>query len=324
MVLVLASGAPGSFDQVHDFANYPDRQRFITPHLEGSVGYRVEDAEVVLGAERIRSPRAEGNLSGSLRMELWALKGAYSGGSLDGVALGALELGRLGGQNTFESIEARVPFAPPPVGEWQVVLTLREWVDGAGFVTRDHCNFAVPYAVRAAAQPAAATLPVAPAAVVAAPVAAKPVVAAAVVAAPVAAKPVAPAAVIAEPVAAKPVVAAAVVAAPVAVAPVAAKPVVAAPVAVEPVAAKPVVAAPVAVEPVAAKPVAAAPVVEAPVVKVSIMTASIDELSQVPGVNRKLASEIIKHRPYKSLDDLVKVRGIGPKMILILRKDLTV
>ena len=38
MVLVLASGSNGAFDQIHDFANYPARERFITPHLEGSVG----------------------------------------------------------------------------------------------------------------------------------------------------------------------------------------------------------------------------------------------------------------------------------------------
>jgi DNA uptake protein ComE-like DNA-binding protein len=105
---------------------------------------------------------------------------------------------------------------------------------------------------------------------------------------------------------------------------VAAAPVAAAPVVAAPVAAAPVVAAQVATPPVAAKPVAAAPVVEAPVVKVSIMTADVEELARVPGVNRKLAGEIVKHRPYKSMDELVKVRGIGPKMILILRKVLTV
>src|SRR5688572_6175138 len=42
MVLVLASGAPGAFNQIHDFANYPARERFITPHLEGSVGYQID------------------------------------------------------------------------------------------------------------------------------------------------------------------------------------------------------------------------------------------------------------------------------------------
>jgi competence protein ComEA len=103
----------------------------------------------------------------------------------------------------------------------------------------------------------------------------------------------------------------------------------ASPVAVKPVAAPPVVAKPVATPPVAeakaaAKPVDASPVVETPVIKVSIMTASVEELAGVPGVNRKLAADIVKHRPYKSMDELVKVRGIGPKMILILRKVLTV
>ena len=54
MVLVLASGDAGHYTQVHDFANYPARQQFVTPHLDGRVGYRINGDDVVLEAERIR------------------------------------------------------------------------------------------------------------------------------------------------------------------------------------------------------------------------------------------------------------------------------
>ena len=78
MVLVLAAGQPGAFDQVHDFANYPARERFVGPHFEGSVGYRMlPEGGVALRAERVLNPRAVTNLSGSLALQLWALAEPY-------------------------------------------------------------------------------------------------------------------------------------------------------------------------------------------------------------------------------------------------------
>jgi hypothetical protein len=156
MVLVLASGANGHY-QVHDFANYPDRQRFMTPHLEGSVGYRVDGDHVVLEVEAIRSPRSADNISGSLSLELRAVAHPYLGGSIDGQLLGRADLGRLAGQDALGPIEVRVPFTPPASGEWDVVMTLREWTDAAGFVTRDHARFAIPYV--ADREPAVIALP---------------------------------------------------------------------------------------------------------------------------------------------------------------------
>lgn len=144
MVLVLASGTSGRY-QIHDFANYPDRQRFVTPHLEGRVGYRIDGSHVVLEVEAIRSPRSADNISGSLSLELRAVAQPYFGGSGDGQVLGQIDLGRLAGQDVLGPIEARVPFTAPADGEWEVVMTLREWTEAAGYVTRDHVRFAIPY-----------------------------------------------------------------------------------------------------------------------------------------------------------------------------------
>jgi len=157
MVLVLASGSAGTYDQVHDFSNYPARQQFAAPHLEGSVGYRFEDDALVLQAEGVRNPRAEDNLSGSLSLQLWALREPYAGGAFEGVLLGSAELERLAGQSEEHAIERRVARAQAPEGEWQLALMLREWTEAAGYLTRDFCNFADAYRVESTygAQPAA-------------------------------------------------------------------------------------------------------------------------------------------------------------------------
>lgn len=46
---------------------------------------------------------------------------------------------------------------------------------------------------------------------------------------------------------------------------------------------------------------------------VDINTADVRAIAAVPGVGDKLATEIVKGRPYKSADDLQKVKGIGKK-----------
>jgi competence protein ComEA len=56
---------------------------------------------------------------------------------------------------------------------------------------------------------------------------------------------------------------------------------------------------------------------------VSINTATIDELSRVKGLNGKVAKEIVKNRPYASLEGLVEVRGIGRKMLDKIRSLIT-
>ena len=56
---------------------------------------------------------------------------------------------------------------------------------------------------------------------------------------------------------------------------------------------------------------------------VDINTASVEELRSLPGVGRKIASRIIEGRPYAAPDELVRVRGIGPKTLARLRPRLT-
>jgi len=50
-----------------------------------------------------------------------------------------------------------------------------------------------------------------------------------------------------------------------------------------------------------------------------INTATIEELSSIKGSGPVLANRIIAERPYKTVDDLLKVKGIGPKNLEKIR-----
>lgn len=267
MVLVLASGDGGHYTQVHDFANYPARQRFVTPHLEGSVGYRVDDEHVVIDAGAIHSPRAADNLSGSLRLELWALAGPYRGGSFEGHAMGYIDLGRLPGQCTLHEVSERVPFTPPPTGHWDVTLMLREWAGPAGYVTRDYATFAVRYVVAEVPSRVESAVPSPD----------REVEVVSSLGGDTASSLEANAAASEAPPDAD----------------------------------------------AAAERAASAPAARQPA-GVSINTASVDALAEIKGMSRKVAAEIVKGRPYDSVDALVGVRGIGPRLLDRLRAFLTI
>ena len=299
MLLVLAGpdGAP------LDFANFPRRESFLLPRLGGELGYRIEGDRLHLFAGVIGDPRVAGTVSGSLRLELWALPAAYEGGEFDGQALGAAEVGQIFGESTLVGCHYDVPLTLPPIGTWQLVLMLREW-SGQAYLTRDYTNFLHPVSfpmladtgeVDAAANLEECRVPsedgahaavqqctgVAPATEV------KP------------ASEVKPAAEV------KPVAAT-----------------VAAPVAKAPAAKAPAAKAPAAKADVAKAPVAAAPAPAASKAP-SVNTADLIQLQSLKGLPKAVAAAIVAGRPYAGINDLLKVKGVGPKLLDKLRTQVT-
>lgn len=322
MVLVLASGRPGQFNQIQDLAVYPCSEEFAQPRMIGRVSYRLDGARVHIAVDRVENPRPETNRSGTLSLELWALSEPFTGGRFQGHHLAGVEIGSVNGQSEFDPQAIDLAFNPPPAGNWQIVLMLREWTAN-GFVTRDFTNFATRFISAPVVEKAPAQAPVAakPSALIAekssvstiekpaAPVVEK-------APAPAIAKPSAP---IAEkttistiekstaPVAAQ--------AAALTVAPVAAK----APApTVAPVAAK----APAQEAPKASAAAPAKPAADASPKPVSVNTARFEELAAVKGLSPKLAECIVKKRPFSSLDDLRKVKGLGTKILAEVRSRL--
>ena len=256
MVLVLASGRPGQFHVVHDFAIYSCRQQFIQPRIKGNVDYRIDGAHAHITVERVENPRPAANHSGTLSLELWALSAPFTGGHFEGHHLAGVEIGSVNGQNELVLQPLDLAFIPPPAGDWHFVLMLREWTC-EGFVTRDFTNLASGF-----------------------------------VSAPLLAPPV----VFAEEI-------------PVAVADETVTPVLAKASAEE---------VDKAVTPASSDQAPA----EASAGCVCVNTAGVEELAAVKGLSVKIAEAIVKKRPFASLDDLRRVKGLGTKVLAKARSSL--
>lgn len=287
MVLVLVAGNNGNYDEVHSLSVYPRRQQFQLPQIRGNAGFRVDNGRVNISVDSIYNPRCADNVSGTLSIELWALKQPYNGGDFEGVALTGATFGQVAGQTESFLREFDLSFSQPSAGTWHYVLMLREWT-ATGFTTRDFVNFNQTVTIAPAVTEVEAQLPQA------------------------SAEPVAKAA---APVAPAKVEAAAKVEASAPKAAVTAKIEAAAP-------KKEVVAK---VEAPASKPAkssAKKATVAVSDVKVSVNSATAEELKTVKGMTEKVAKGIVKARPFTSLDDLAKVSGMGAKLLAKVRNYL--
>jgi len=58
--------------------------------------------------------------------------------------------------------------------------------------------------------------------------------------------------------------------------------------------------------------------------RIDLNTAGLDELTRLPGVGSVLAGRIVEARPYASVDDMRRVRGVGRSKLERLRELVTV
>ena len=109
-------------------------------------GYAIDGDHVVINIAEIANNRPADDVSGTLSVELWALASPYVGADFSGVALAGTTIGEVLGQHFLSDCRYDLVFTPPHAGTWYLSLMLREWTP-AGYVTRDHVNFALPYRV---------------------------------------------------------------------------------------------------------------------------------------------------------------------------------
>ena len=73
---------------------------------------------------------------------------------------------------------------------------------------------------------------------------------------------------------------------------------------------------------------AAAPSAAAAPDKININTAGVDEFVALPGIGRAYAERIVEYRqkngPFKKVEELMNVRGVGEKNFLKLKPQITV
>jgi len=286
--LALVASAADGQPQVGDLAVYPAGEVFLQPRLAGKVACTVNDGMADLAIDAIANPRAADNVSGTLVLEVWALDAPYAGGSWTGSPVASLILGVLGGDSEWTACRYNVPAALPVDGAALTVM-LREWTP-AGYVTRDYRNFAAAVAkVEVVTKVEAAVTEEAAPKAEAAVKAEVPVKAESAPKAKPADKPKA-AVVVAKSVEAVKA----------------------------PVEAKQPEVKKAEVKP-AALPAKKAATAKAAAKQVSVNQGSEAELLAVKGLRPSVARAIIAARPFATLDEVCKAKGMGPKMLAKLR-----
>lgn len=125
----------------------PDKTQPNNISLEGAYSYQTlnGNTQVEINVASIYNRRSSG-ISGTLRLELWALPSPYSGGSFSGYKMAQSQLGQLQAGFVYSNIVRTVPFARPTVpGTYYVVLMVTEYSSSQplndGFGTVDWGNF---------------------------------------------------------------------------------------------------------------------------------------------------------------------------------------
>jgi hypothetical protein len=98
----------------------------------GGVAYTVSGDVAVLTAAEIANYSAIGSISGTLRLELWALAAPYNGGPFNGYKLAEYTIGQLAGGLEISNVSSGdISYTPPPDGTWTFVIFVTEYTGTA-------------------------------------------------------------------------------------------------------------------------------------------------------------------------------------------------
>ncbi|RBP85247.1 hypothetical protein EBI01_01220 [Marinomonas rhizomae] len=109
-------------------------------------GYRIENDRVIISIQRIANDRVEGNLSGTLQLQLCAFQ--HGVGSSEAVVLASTIIGEIKGQHFLSDCYYDLLFRQPPSGTWQLSLQLNEW-NGVDYTLCDSAYFDAFYQIEA-------------------------------------------------------------------------------------------------------------------------------------------------------------------------------
>jgi hypothetical protein len=101
---------------------------------------RTTGSTATLNVERINNYRANGTVSGTLALQLWATASEYLSGTLSGYKLVEVPIGTSLGGYYYNKISVSGTLTAPPNGNYNLVMVLAEW-NGSAYVTVDWGNF---------------------------------------------------------------------------------------------------------------------------------------------------------------------------------------
>lgn len=134
-----------------------------TLYLQIPASYRISGTTLNLQVARVQSERAVGTVSGSLRLDLWAMPSPFN----NGLPTGSRLLGRhsfpevLASGNGYPNVNVNVAYTAPPNGTYYVAMVLGEFTggSGSGWTIRDFRQFDTQLTVGSATAPSIVAQP---------------------------------------------------------------------------------------------------------------------------------------------------------------------
>ncbi|GAB3486854.1 hypothetical protein [Marinomonas epiphytica] len=114
--------------------------------------YSIEEKNVFITIDKIRSTRTTGNLSGHLRLQLFALFEKADSEELCHCLVATTEIGELLGQQSLEHCQYALSLSEQPPGAGRFSLQLSEW-NGQDYIVCDATYFEAPYEENCVVEP---------------------------------------------------------------------------------------------------------------------------------------------------------------------------